>query len=55
VLSRYNDLAGSLLVLEPGSAALIAVTGVGLILLTVVAATWQPTRVSPAVVLNDRE
>lgn len=55
VLGRLNDLAGSLLVLAPASAALIAVTGIGLILLTVVAATWGPTGVSPAIVLNDRE
>lgn len=54
-LGQANNLAARLLVLAPGTAALIALTGVGLILLTVLAMTWGPTRVSPAIVLNDRE
>jgi hypothetical protein len=36
------------------SLALIAVCGVGLTLLVVFAVTWNPTRVSPAVILNER-
>jgi hypothetical protein len=55
VLGLLNDLAAGLLVLEPGTAALIALTGIGLILLTVLVTTWAPTRVSSAIVLNDRE
>jgi len=55
ILGLANELAAGLLVLQPGAAALIALLGVGLILLTVVLATWRPTGASPALVLNDRE
>ncbi len=55
VLGALNEVAGSLLLLEPATAGLIALIGVGLILLTVLLATWGPTRVSPVIVLNDRE
>jgi predicted lysophospholipase L1 biosynthesis ABC-type transport system permease subunit len=55
VMGRANPLAGRLLVLSPDMAALVGLAGVGLILLTVALATWGPTGVSPAIVLNDRE
>ncbi len=55
IMGLANPLAASLLVMEPGGAAAIGATGVALTLLTVLGATWQPTAVSPAVVLNDRE
>lgn len=53
VLALVNGLAGGLLALAPGSAALIGMLGVGLVLLAVLAVTWGPVRVSPAVVLNE--
>lgn len=55
VMAMANDLAGSLLAMTPGAAVAILFSGVGLILLTVLAITWRPVQVSPVVVLNDRE
>ncbi len=54
VLAIANHLAASVLLLNFQSLAIIAFCGVGLTLLTVVGVTWEPTRVSPVVVLNER-
>jgi len=51
----FNDLLGSLLMLKPGTAGLIALTGIGFTVITVLWATWKPCNVSPVFVLNDRE
>jgi putative ABC transport system permease protein len=51
----FNDMLGSLLMLKPSTAALIALIGVGFTALTVLWATWKPCNVSPVLVLNDRE
>jgi putative ABC transport system permease protein len=48
------QLAVTFLLLAPASLALIGLCGVGLTLLTVLAVTWNPTRVSPVIVLNER-
>jgi putative ABC transport system permease protein len=53
VMAIGNHLALSVLLLSIPSLALIVFCGVGLTLLTVIAVTWEPTRVSPLVVLND--
>jgi hypothetical protein len=42
-------------VLRPSAAGLIALTAVGLILVTVLRAAWRPAGASPTIVLNDRE
>lgn len=55
LIGLLNPLAGSLLVIAPEAAAVILLASVGLILLTVLAVTWRPVKVSPVVVLNDRE
>ncbi|MEP7357417.1 MAG: hypothetical protein ABI847_09290, partial [Anaerolineales bacterium] len=55
LLGRANPVAAGILVLTPEMAGIIALAGVGLILLTVALTTWAPTGVSPAIVLNDRE
>ena len=54
VLAIATHLAASVLLLSLPSLALIALCGVGLTLLTVFGVTWNPTRVSPVVVLNER-
>ena len=54
ILALINDLAGGLLQLSWSMAAGVVLLGFGLTLATVVGVTWQPTRVSPAVILNDR-
>jgi putative ABC transport system permease protein len=54
LLGMANHLAGSLLVIAPGAALFILVASIGLTLLTVIGVTWQPTQVSPVVILNDR-
>jgi putative ABC transport system permease protein len=54
VLAIANHLAASVLLLNFQSLAIIAFCGVGLTLLTVVGVTWEPTRVSPVAVLNER-
>lgn len=53
VLGILNDLAGSLLIMEPLSAVLILGFGISLILTTVFAVSSSPTRQSPAAVLNE--
>jgi hypothetical protein len=50
-----NNLAASLLVMSPASAAWIGMLGVGLALATVLVTTWRPVQVSPIVILNDLE
>jgi putative ABC transport system permease protein len=54
ILSGLNVLAGSILRLDPLSAALIALSSAGLTLLTVLWAAWRPVQVSPVVVLNNQ-
>jgi putative ABC transport system permease protein len=54
VLSMANHVAGSLLVLTPLSGLLIALFGIGLVILTVLGVTYRPMRVSPSVILNER-
>ena len=54
VLAVANHLAASVLLLNVRSLVLIAFCGVGLTLLTVFGVTWDPTRVPPVVVLNER-
>lgn len=54
VLAIANHVAVSVLLLNFQSLAIIAFCGVGLSLLTVVGVTWEPTRVSPVAVLNER-
>lgn len=51
----FNDLLGSLLMLKPATAGLIALIGIGFTVLIVLWATWKPCNVSPVLVLNDRE
>ncbi|MBA4384571.1 MAG: hypothetical protein C0410_07525 [Anaerolinea sp.] len=51
----FNDFLGSMLMLKPGTAGLIALTGIGFTALTVLWATWKPCNISPVFVLNDRE
>jgi putative ABC transport system permease protein len=53
-LALVNHLASGLLQMNLLSIAMIAACGIGLTLLTVAGVTWAPTRVSPAVVLNER-
>lgn len=54
VLSRLNNLAGELLLLNMPTALLIGAASISLILLTAIATAWQSTRVAPAVVLQNR-
>jgi len=51
----YNSMLGSMLMLKPSTAGLIALVGIGFTALTVLWATWKPSSVSPVFVLNDRE
>jgi putative ABC transport system permease protein len=53
-LAIANHLAASILVLDFPSLVLIGFCGVGLTLLIVFGVSWDPTRVSPIVVLNER-
>ncbi len=50
-----NGMLGSMLMLKPGTAGLIALIGIGFTALTVLWATWKPCNASPVFVLNDRE
>ncbi|MRR28858.1 FtsX-like permease family protein [bacterium] len=50
-----NEMLGSMLMLKPGTAGLIALIGIGFTTLTVLWATWKPCNASPVFVLNDRE
>jgi putative ABC transport system permease protein len=54
VLAIAQHLAAYILLLSIPALALIAFCGVGLTLLTVFGVTWEPTRVSPVVILNER-
>ncbi|PKN94304.1 MAG: hypothetical protein CVU45_01035, partial [Chloroflexi bacterium HGW-Chloroflexi-7] len=51
----FNDVLGSLLLLKPATAGLIALIGIGFTVLIVLWATWKPSNASPVFVLNDRE
>jgi len=51
----FNDVLGSLLMLKPATAGIIALIGIGFTALTVLWATWKPCSISPVFVLNDRE
>jgi len=51
----FNDVLGSLLMLKPATAGLIALIGIGFTALTVLWAIWKPCSISPVFVLNDRE
>lgn len=53
-LAAVNELAGALLFMPLPLAALIGLSAVGLVLLTVVSVSWGPSRVPPVVILNDR-
>jgi putative ABC transport system permease protein len=55
LLGLQNPMAAKLLVMTPLAAGTVTLVTLGLTLLTVLAVTWKPTRVSPLVVLNDRE
>lgn len=55
LISLGNQMIGSLLLLPPATAAAIAGFTISLTLITVLVVTWQPTRVSPVMILNDRE
>jgi putative ABC transport system permease protein len=55
LIGMGNQLVGSLLLLSPSTAAAIAGFTIGLTLITVLVVTWKPTRVSPVIILNDRE
>jgi putative ABC transport system permease protein len=50
-----NPLAGSLLALSPEMAAAIGMATLALTLFTVLVVAWKSTRVSPLVVLNERD
>ena len=50
-----DKFLGTLLMLQPATAAIIAGSAIGLTLLTVFATTWAPASKSPVFVLNDRE
>ena len=53
VVAIASHQAIALLLLSLPSLALVAVCSLGLTLLTVLGVTWNPTRVSPAIVLNN--
>ncbi len=53
-LALVNQLASGLLQMNLLSIVMIALCGIGLTLLTAAGVTWEPTRVSPAAVLNER-
>ncbi len=54
LMSIANHMTAAFLQLNPLSIAWIAFCGIGLTLLIVLGVTWNPTRVSPVVVLNER-
>ncbi len=54
VMAIANHVAATVLQLNLLSIALIAFCGIGLTLFIVLGVTWNPTRVSPVVVLNER-
>lgn len=54
VLGLLNNLAGEILTIGWGLAWSIGLACVGLTLVTALIAAWNPTRVAPVVVLNDR-
>jgi energy-coupling factor transporter ATP-binding protein EcfA2 len=55
LIGHTNSLAAGLLQLDPLTALLIGLVGVGLALLAVLVSTWAPTGASPALVLYDRD
>jgi hypothetical protein len=55
LVGLQNPMAGALLAISPQTAGLVTLTTLGLTLLAVLLVTWNPTRVSPLVVLNDKE
>jgi len=55
LVGLQNPMAAKLLVLTPLAAGTVTLVTLGLTLLTVLAVTWKPTRITPLVVLNDRE
>jgi predicted lysophospholipase L1 biosynthesis ABC-type transport system permease subunit len=54
VIAIASHHAPGVLLLVPQSLALVAFCGIGLTLLIVFGISWNPTRVSPIVVLNER-
>jgi putative ABC transport system permease protein len=54
VMALANHLAVSVLLLSFPSLVLVVFCGVGLTLLIVLAVIWEPTQISPMVVLNDQ-
>ncbi len=54
ILAMANDLAASLFAMSSLQAVMILLCGVGLTLLAVLGFAFQPTQVSPSVVLNER-
>lgn len=55
LMARQNTMAAQLLVMTPEVAAAVLLASLALTAATVLAVTWKPTRVSPLVILNDRE
>ncbi len=55
LVGMQQPMAARLLVLTPAASAAVLFGTLGLALLAVLAVVWKPTRVSPLVVLNDRE
>lgn len=53
-LGIANNLAARLLTMDLRDALVICGIAIALVLVTVVAVVWQPTRVSPIFILNDR-
>ena len=54
LLAIANHLPAFAVLLDLPSLTVIAFCGVGLTLLTVLGVTWNPTRISPVFILNDR-
>ena len=55
LVGMQQPMAARLRVLTPAASAAVLFGTLGLALLAVLAVVWKPTRVSPLVVLNDRE
>jgi predicted lysophospholipase L1 biosynthesis ABC-type transport system permease subunit len=55
VLALASHLSAGILLLSVPALMLIAACGIGLTLLVVFGVTWNPTRISPMVVLNERD
>jgi len=55
LVGMQQPMAAELLVLTPAASAAVLFGTLGLALLAVLAVVWKPTRVSPLVVLNDRD